>query len=119
LFYGGHLSIRRQSLFEVGLFDENYDGNWGAEDQDLGYRLHQANKKIVLCRKAMVLHLPDQSDSRGKAKQGHENSKYFNQKFQTFESQLFFESYAKDTSRQITHREVLDFHELVINAQQP
>lgn len=118
LFYGGHLSIRRNSLFEVGLFDENYDGNWGAEDQDLGYRLHQANKEIVLCRKAIVLHLPYQSDSNLKAKQAYENCKYFNQKFQTFESQLFFDSYTNDVSRQITHKEVLDFHELIINANQ-
>ncbi|MEG4960650.1 MULTISPECIES: glycosyltransferase [unclassified Microcoleus] len=119
LFYGGHLSIRRTSLFEVGLFDENYDGNWGAEDQDLGYRLHLVNKKIVLCRKAAVLHLPSPSDSKAKEKQGYENCKYFNQKFQTFESQLFFDAYANDVSLQITHKEVLDFHELIINAQQP
>jgi glycosyltransferase involved in cell wall biosynthesis len=117
LFYGGHLSIRRNSLFEIGLFDENYDGNWGAEDQDLGYRLHQANKEIVLCSKAMVLHLPYQADSNIKAKQAYENCKYFNQKFNTFESQLFFDSYTNDVSRQITHKEVLDFHELIINSQ--
>lgn len=118
LFYGGHLSIRRTSLFEIGLFDESYDGNWGAEDQDLGYRLHQAKKQIVLCKKAMVLHLPSPSDSNVKAKQAYENCKYFNQKFQTFESQLFFDAYANDVSRQITHNEVLDFHELIINANQ-
>jgi glycosyltransferase involved in cell wall biosynthesis len=118
LFYGGHLSIRRKSLFEVGLFDEKYDGNWGAEDQDLGYRLYRANMKIVLCRKAMVLHLPHPSDAEAKSKQGYENCRYFHQKFQTVESQLFFDSYASDVSRQITHREVLDFHELLTGALQ-
>lgn len=118
LFYGGHLSIPRKSLFEVGLFDENYDGKWGAEDQDLGYRLHRASKKIVLCRNAMVLHLPHPSDSKAKSKQGYENCRYFHQKFQTVESKLFFDSYASDVSRQITHREVLDFHELLTGALQ-
>lgn len=116
LFYGGHLSIKKKSLFEVGLFDENFDGNWGAEDQDLGYRLHKANKEIVLCRKAVVLHLPYKSDSNTKAQQAYDNCRYFNQKFQTTETQLFFDYYDKDVSRQITHNEVLDFHELIINA---
>lgn len=116
LFYGGHLSIQKRSLFEVGLFDENFDGNWGTEDQDLGYRLHQARKEIVLCREAVVLHLPYQSDSITKAQQAYENCRYFNQKFQTTETQLFFDYYDKDVSRQITHNEVLDFHELITYA---
>ena len=34
LFYGGHFSARRTALFEVGLFDENFDGKWGNEVVD-------------------------------------------------------------------------------------
>lgn len=116
LFYGGHLSIRKKSLFEVGLFDEKYDGNWGTEDQDLGYRLRKANKKIVLCRQAVVLHLPLEADSSAKAQEGYENCRYFNKKFQTAETQVFFDYYAKDVSRQMTNNEVLDFHEIITNA---
>ena len=114
LFFGGHLSIRKQSLFEVGLFDENYDGNWGCEDNDLGYRLHAAGKKIVLCRDAAALHLPH--DTTEKEQQGHENCKYFNQKFGTPETQLFLDYYVKDLSGQASEGCTIDFHELITNA---
>lgn len=116
LFYGGHSSARRTALFEVGLFDENYDGKWGAEDQDLGYRLYKARQEMVLCRKATVLHLPMEVDRATRTRQGYENCRYFHQKFQTFESQVFFDAYDKDVARQITHNEVVDFHELILAA---
>lgn len=116
LFYGGHVSVRKTSLFEVGLFDENYDGRWGAEDQDLGYRLHKANKQIVLCRQAAVVHLPLSAESSARAQEGYENCRYFNKKFHTVESQVFLDYYAQDISRQITNNEVLDFHEVITNA---
>jgi GT2 family glycosyltransferase len=115
LFYGGHFSTSTKALFEVGLFDENYDGNWGTEDQDLGYRLHLANKQIMLCRDAVVLHLPHESDSAAKEREGYANCKYFNHKFQTLETQLFLDCYAKDVAVQFTHSEVFDFHEYFIN----
>ncbi len=117
LFYGGHFSTSTQALFEVGLFDENYDGNWGTEDQDLGYRLHLANKEIMLCRDAVVLHLPHESDSAAKEREGFANCQYFNHKFQTLETQLFLDCYAKDVAVQFTHSEVFDFHEHIINHQ--
>lgn len=116
LFYGGHSSARRTALFEVGLFDESYDGKWGAEDQDLGYRLYKAEQEIVLCRKATVLHLPLKVDRTTRTRQGYENCRYFHQKYQTFESQVFFDAYDKDVARQISHNEVVDFHELILAA---
>lgn len=116
LFWGGHLSVRKKSLFEIGLFDEQYDGRWGCEDNDLGYRLHKANKKIVLCRQAAVLHLPHASDWETKSQEGYENCQYFNQKFQTDETQIFLDYYIKETTEQASSLEVVDFHKLITHS---
>lgn len=116
LFWAGHISVSKKSLFEVGLFDENYDGNWGTEDNDLGYRLHQAGKKFLLCRDAVVLHLPHKVDVASRLKQSVENCRYFSQKYPTFETQLYFEHYAKDVSDQCSNNTALDFHDLIIQA---
>ena len=116
LFWSGHLSIRKKSLFEVGFFDENYDGNWGCEDNDLGYRLHQAKKEIVLCRRAVALHLPHEVDLNRRIQQGTENCRYFNQKFTTPETQLFLDYYAHELSAQCIDNRVIDFHELIIES---
>jgi len=115
LFWSGHLSIRRKILFDVGFFDENYDGNWGCEDNDLGYRLHKAEREIVLCRKAVALHLPHELDLNVRIQEGSENCKYFNKKFPTPEIQLFCDYYAKELSAQCINNEVIDFHELLIS----
>ncbi|NEP11908.1 MAG: glycosyltransferase [Symploca sp. SIO2C1] len=116
LFWAGHVSVSRSSLFEVGLFDENYDGNWGTEDNDLGYRLYQAGKEILLCRDAVVLHLPHKVDVNSRLRGGAENCRYFNEKFQTFETQLYFEHYVKDLFGQCSSNTAIDFHELITTA---
>ena len=116
LFWAGHISVSRKSLFEVGLFDENYDGNWGTEDNDLGYRLHQAGKQLLLCRDAIVLHLPHKVDVAARLKQSIENCRYFCQKFPTFETRLYFEHYTKDVSNQSSNNTALDFHDLILEA---
>jgi len=113
LFWSGHISVRKQSLFDVGFFDENYNGKWGCEDNDLGYRLHQTNKKIVLCRKAVALHLPHPVDLNHRIQKGTENCKYFHQKFPTPETKLFLDYYTEELSVQCNKHEVMDFHELV------
>ncbi|MCB0566506.1 MAG: glycosyltransferase [Phaeodactylibacter sp.] len=116
LFWSCHISVSTRSLFEVGLFDENYDGNWGTEDNDLGYRLHQAGKKITLCREAAVLHLPHEVDLDGRIRDGAKNSKYFHEKYQTPITQLYFDNYVRDLIGQCANNEVIDFHELITKA---
>ena len=117
LFWSGHLSIRKKSLFDVGFFDENYDSNWGCEDNDLGYRLHQAKKEILLGRRAVALHLPHEIDLNLRIQQGSENCKYFHQKFPTPETQLFLDYYAQEISAQCVNNKVIDFHELITSNQ--
>jgi|GEM_PF-1462191 len=118
LYYGGHSSARKASLFQVGLFDEHYDGKWGVEDQDLGYRLHQDGQLIVLCRSATVLHLPLPADRAARERQASENCRYFHQKYQTLQSRVFLDAYERDNvAWQMSHKEVVDFHELFLAAE--
>ncbi|MGK7958107.1 MAG: glycosyltransferase [Crocosphaera sp.] len=116
LLWSGHFSASKNSLFEVGLFDEGYDGHWSTEDNDLGYRLHCSHKQILLCRDAIALHLPHKLNVRSRLKDVVENCRYFNNKYKTFESQLYFEHYAQDLSGQYITNSVIDFHEVIVKA---
>jgi len=55
--WSGNLSVSRENLIAVGLFDENYT-TWGGEDIDLGISLFKNNVKYVLSRKASSIHYP-------------------------------------------------------------
>lgn len=95
-FWMGHISVAREDLLRVGLFDESYDGRWGVEDNDLGFRLHQGGVCIRLLRSAQCVHYPHNTDKPGKEEQGRENCRYFNNKFDTLETNLFLKYYAQD-----------------------
>ncbi|MEM9719533.1 MAG: glycosyltransferase [Bacteroidota bacterium] len=114
LFWGGHLSVKQKSLLQVGMYDENFDGNWGGEDNDLGYRLHEGGIPIHLCREARVLHLPHTDPSQVGEKNGYKNCRYFHQKYNTPETQLFLDYCVQEVSHQIQNQDVIDFHELSI-----
>jgi GT2 family glycosyltransferase len=47
-----NLSVRKQDMMEVGMFDENFVG-WGWEDSDLGYRF--LKKKIKIVKKSQII----------------------------------------------------------------
>ncbi len=118
-FLGGHFSVKTQSLHEIGLFDENFDGTWGNEDIDIGYRLHKANHGIVLCREACVLHLPHEVLEgeellEWRTEQGTKNARYLHKKFQTPETEMFLEFHLKDLENHSDHHEYTDFHEAFI-----
>jgi len=115
LFWGGHLSVPVKTLNRVGGFDENFDGNWGCEDNDLGYRLLQNNVEICLCREAQVLHLPHGTNMESKAGEGYANCRYFHSKYRTPETSIFLSYYLKE----ITGSEVIDFNELFVKAAEP
>nr|WP_295874840.1 glycosyltransferase [uncultured Chitinophaga sp.] len=112
LFWGGHLSVPVNVLRRVGGFDENYDGNWGCEDNDLGYRILRDNTAIFLCKEAQVLHLPHGTNLDSKKEEGYTNCRYFHNKYQTPETRIFLDYYLKE----ITGHEVIDFNELFVNA---
>jgi len=91
-FWTCHASVPRSRLLSVGLFDERYDGRWGAEDNDLGYRLHLAGVKIDLLRAAKSLHYPHPKDEDQRQKDGYENAVIFHDKFRTTASKLLLET---------------------------
>lgn len=92
-FWTCHVSARRTDLLNIGLFDENYDGRWGMEDYDLGFRLHQAGVGLFLLRSAESIHYPHPKDMTERKVQGFQNCAYFNNKFRTFETDLYYRNY--------------------------
>lgn len=115
-FLGGHFSVKTQSLHDIGLFDEKFDGTWGNEDIDVGYRLYKAGHDIALCRTACVLHLPHE-ELQGeellewRTEQGAKNALYLYEKFDTPEIKMFYEFHLKDLENHSDCHEYTDFHE--------
>lgn len=93
-FWTCHLSVKTIELIKIGLFDERYDGRWGVEDNDLGFRLHQNGVKICLLRTATSIHYPHGKDIAGRALEGYHNCVYFHNKFNTVYTRIFLENYA-------------------------
>lgn len=52
-FYSGNFSIRRDILFQAGLFDESFK-NYGNEDLELFLRLSKQNVCFVFCQEALA-----------------------------------------------------------------
>lgn len=55
-FHTCNASFRRQDAIRAGLFDEDFDGRWGYEDIEFGYRLWNLPAKIQFEPGAVVLH---------------------------------------------------------------
>jgi glycosyltransferase involved in cell wall biosynthesis len=104
-FWTSHVSVPRQKLLDINGFDENYDGRWGVEDQDLGYRLYKDGVGIYLLRAAESIHYPHSYNAKQKLEDGIENCKYFYNKFPTKEHELFLEHYLSP--------DLVDINELV------
>jgi len=64
-FWSGNISVRKDELEEVGLFDENYIG-WGGEDTDLGIRLYLKGLRYVYSDNAQAIHYPHPQTSINK-----------------------------------------------------
>ncbi|WP_063763204.1 glycosyltransferase [Streptomyces sp. NRRL WC-3742] len=77
-----HVSANTAQLREVGGFDEAYR-SWGAEDVDLGYRLHRAGARFVLRRDAASLHVPHPKVYEDNMASAAANYRYFAEKFDT------------------------------------
>jgi glycosyltransferase involved in cell wall biosynthesis len=92
-FWTCHVSAITSVIKKIGLFDENYDGRWGVEDIDLGFRLNQNGNKIYLLRSAKAIHYPHGKNKKERKLEGYENLKYFHHKFNTFETKVFYERY--------------------------
>ena len=73
---GGSCSIRKINALKIGLYDENYNGDWGCEDTDWGYRAHLKGLRIEHDRDLKTFHQEHKSTIRSNGK----NRKYFEQK---------------------------------------
>lgn len=65
-FYSCNVAFRRHTALEVGLFDEDFDGQWGYEDIDFGYRLFKAGCLMVYVPQALAFHQENTVTSRSK-----------------------------------------------------
>jgi glycosyltransferase involved in cell wall biosynthesis len=91
-----HVSAIRAELIDAGLFDENFDGRWGIEDNEVAFRLNQNGVKIYFLRSAEAIHYPHEKDKEGRRLEAYQNCLYFNSKFGTKETRLFLEHYMND-----------------------
>ncbi|MFE0457840.1 glycosyltransferase [Kitasatospora sp. NPDC058965] len=76
VFWTCNVSARTERLRAVGRFDEAYR-SWGAEDIDLGYRLHRAGTRFVLNRAAASVHWPHPKDRAANTESVMANYRYF------------------------------------------
>jgi len=86
-FITSNVSVRKQHIIDVGMFDENFRG-WGLEDIELGYRLIKRGLIFKLNRNALGYHIgtdnilnPYVDPSPKKWKNYIRNMKYFLKKF--------------------------------------
>jgi glycosyltransferase involved in cell wall biosynthesis len=54
---GGNFSLTKEKFNKAGQFDENFGINWGCEDYELGYRLHQNKSSFVYSFSAANYHI--------------------------------------------------------------
>ncbi|NLW46957.1 MAG: glycosyltransferase [Firmicutes bacterium] len=75
-FCTGNLSVRREDLLKVGMFDEKIIG-WGIEDVDLGYRLIKDGIKLVRDYSLRNYHLVHPVDNKQQKVEYWRNFDYF------------------------------------------
>jgi len=77
LVWGGLIALRAALVRQYDLtFDEGFTG-WGAEDQELGYRIQAAGIRIELARNIYGLHLPHERDIAFQDQFSEVNQRYF------------------------------------------
>jgi glycosyltransferase involved in cell wall biosynthesis len=88
-FWTCNVSMNRQLILEkAGLFDPGFDGKWGVEDLDMGYRLHKSGARLVLNRAADAVHYPHHKIEAQRYLEEEINKVYFHAKHQSPESAL-------------------------------
>jgi glycosyltransferase involved in cell wall biosynthesis len=79
VFWTCNVSVRTRDLLDQGGFDEAFR-TWGAEDVELGYRLHKAGIGLRLSRQALAVHHPHPFDADAKRAGALANYRYFARK---------------------------------------
>jgi chondroitin synthase len=60
-FYSCNIGFTREAALRVGLFDCRFDGHWGFEDVELGYRLFLDENVFMFAPDALALHQESRS----------------------------------------------------------
>lgn len=90
-FWSGNVSVKKSELIAVGMFDINFDPNWGMEDIDLGYRLFKVGIKTIVNRNAGAIHYPHDRNNEDNQIERVINEAYFHKKFNTAETELYLQ----------------------------
>jgi glycosyltransferase involved in cell wall biosynthesis len=109
-FWSCNVSVKRSDLLEINMFDEGFNGNWGSEDNDVGFRLQQNGIELVLCREAHAVHYPHMEEDEGKLQMN--NCTYLNSKYNTPATRLFVENYHDPEKKEFT-----DINEMLLKRQ--
>jgi GT2 family glycosyltransferase len=88
-FLSGQLSINRRDFEKIGRWDEKYTG-WGAEDNDLGYRIHKAGMQTLFASDIRAFHIDHpitREDYAQKCRTALRNLKYMCEKYPEIEKE--------------------------------
>lgn len=87
IFWTANVAVDRESLLNVGLFDESFVG-WGGEDVELGYRLKGNDVSFYLNRAAKGFHYPHGKCYIEHLNTGTRNMAYFYEKHPSYAVKL-------------------------------
>jgi len=95
-FWGGNVSFDKSAFSENEFyFNEVFDGNWGCEDVEFGYRLHKKNVEIILNPRAEAIHYPHEK-YKGFETARMINIQKFNDIYKAPETKLLFDISVRD-----------------------
>lgn len=83
-----NLSIRKELLFKIGGFDEEYI-NWGIEDIDIAYRAQLLKCNLIISKEAWCFHIPHYADVALNYLSWKNNLDYFFRKYSNRQSEMF------------------------------
>lgn len=91
MYWTCNASARTCQLRSIGMFDEAFQ-SWGAEDVDLGYRLHRDGARLIINRRATAIHYPHPKDADANRASAANNLRYMGLKYSTPITMLLAES---------------------------
>lgn len=83
----GNMSVTRERLLEVGMFDEAFS-QWGLEDTELSYRLVHGGHRVMVNRQALNFH-QIHPNSPTRLEEWHKNYRYFAGKHDSIQLSLY------------------------------
>jgi len=87
-FYSCNIGFTREAALRVGLFDSIFDGNWGYEDIEFGYRLFLDDNIFIYARDALGLHQESETlSSRQRITEGEINLAKLTAKWQELDDE--------------------------------